>query len=50
MATLEIEGRKVSVTNLDKVLFPETGTTKGNIIEYYVAIAPPCCRTSSAEP
>ena len=37
---LEIEGRKVSVTNLDKVLFPETGTTKGNIIEYYVAIAP----------
>ncbi|OZD07313.1 ATP-dependent DNA ligase [Rhodococcus sp. 06-235-1A] len=40
MATLEIEGRKVSVTNLDKVLFPETGTTKGNIIEYYVAIAP----------
>ncbi|WP_206487313.1 ATP-dependent DNA ligase [Rhodococcus sp. KRD162] len=40
MATLEIEGRKVSVTNLDKVLYPETGTTKGNIIEYYVAIAP----------
>ncbi|MGV8871549.1 MAG: ATP-dependent DNA ligase [Rhodococcus sp. (in: high G+C Gram-positive bacteria)] len=40
MAMLEIEGRKVSVTNLDKVLFPETGTTKGNIIEYYVAIAP----------
>ncbi|MCZ4517564.1 ATP-dependent DNA ligase [Rhodococcus ruber] len=40
MATLEIEGRKVSVTNLDKVLFPDTGTTKGNIIEYYVAIAP----------
>ncbi|AJW41408.1 ATP-dependent DNA ligase clustered with Ku protein, LigD [Rhodococcus sp. B7740] len=40
MATLEIDGRKVSVTNLDKVLFPETGTTKGNIIEYYVAIAP----------
>ncbi|MGF0310354.1 ATP-dependent DNA ligase [Rhodococcus sp. IEGM1428] len=39
MATLEIEGRKVSVTNLDKVLFPDTGTTKGHIIEYYVAVA-----------
>ncbi|MCJ0892349.1 ATP-dependent DNA ligase [Rhodococcus sp. ARC_M5] len=40
MATLEIEGRKVSVTNLDKVLFPETGTTKSQIIEYYTTIAP----------
>ncbi|WP_415971308.1 ATP-dependent DNA ligase [Rhodococcus sp. 077-4] len=40
MATLEIEGRKVSVTNLDKVLFPETGTTKSKIIEYYTTIAP----------
>ena len=40
MATLEIEGRKVSVTNLDKVLFPETSTTKSDIIEYYAAIAP----------
>ena len=37
---LEIEGRKVSVTNLDKVLFPETGTTKSHIIEYYTTIAP----------
>ena len=40
MATLDIAGRKVSVTNLDKVLFPETGTTKRQVIEYYVAIAP----------
>lgn len=40
MATLEIEGRKVSVTNLDKVLFPETSTTKSDIIDYYAAIAP----------
>ncbi|MGB3369531.1 MAG: ATP-dependent DNA ligase [Rhodococcus sp. (in: high G+C Gram-positive bacteria)] len=40
MASLDIAGRKVSVTNLDKVLFPETGTTKSQIIEYYTAIAP----------
>lgn len=39
MATLDIAGRKVSVTNLDKVLFPDTGTTKGQVIEYYTAIA-----------
>ncbi|OZF50676.1 ATP-dependent DNA ligase [Rhodococcus sp. 14-2470-1a] len=40
MATLDIAGRKVSVTNLDKVLFPETGTTKSQVIEYYTTIAP----------
>lgn len=39
MATLDIGGRKVSVTNLDKVLFPEAGTTKSQVIEYYTAIA-----------
>ncbi len=40
MATLEIAGRKVSVSNLDKVLFPATGTTKSEVIWYYTAIAP----------
>ncbi|WP_072804873.1 ATP-dependent DNA ligase [Rhodococcoides yunnanense] len=40
MASLEIAGRKVSVTNLDKVLFPDTGTTKSQVIEYYTSIAP----------
>ncbi len=40
MATLDIGGRKVSVTNLGKVLFPETGTTKSQVIEYYTTIAP----------
>ncbi|MDJ0394589.1 ATP-dependent DNA ligase [Rhodococcus sp. G-MC3] len=40
MATLDIGGRKVSVTNLNKVLFPETGTTKSQVIEYYTTIAP----------
>lgn len=28
------------VTNLDKVLYPETGFTKGEVIDYYVRIAP----------
>lgn len=39
-ATLEIEGRQVDVTNLDKVFYPKTGFTKGNIIDYYVKISP----------
>lgn len=37
---LEVEGRLVKVTNLDKVLYPETGTTKGEVIAYYQAVAP----------
>jgi len=36
----EIEGRALSLSNLDKVLFPDAGFTKGDLIDYYVAIAP----------
>ena len=36
---LEIEGRQVEVTNLDKVLFPEDGYTKSDLIDYYVRIS-----------
>jgi len=38
--TVEIGGRQLSVSNLDKVLWPETGTTKGQMINYYAKIAP----------
>ena len=37
---VSIGGRRLRVTNLDKVLYPETGTTKGEVIEYYTRIAP----------
>lgn len=37
---LEVEGQKLSVSNLDKVLYPETGFTKADVINYYVRIAP----------
>ncbi|HVA25461.1 MAG TPA: non-homologous end-joining DNA ligase [Chloroflexota bacterium] len=37
---LEVDGREVEVTNLDKVLFPADGFTKGDLIDYYVRIAP----------
>jgi bifunctional non-homologous end joining protein LigD len=39
-SVLEIEGRSVSVSNLDKVLWPEAGFTKGAMIDYYVRVAP----------
>ena len=33
-------GRKLSLSNLDKVLWPATGTTKGDMVNYYAQIAP----------
>jgi bifunctional non-homologous end joining protein LigD len=38
--TLEIEGHDVPVSNLAKVLYPEAGFTKGDVIAYYRDIAP----------
>jgi bifunctional non-homologous end joining protein LigD len=36
---IQIEGREVTVSNLDKVFFPETGFTKGEVIAFYSDIA-----------
>ncbi|MDN5892853.1 MAG: non-homologous end-joining DNA ligase [Nocardioides sp.] len=35
----EIEGHTLKISNLDKVLYPVTGTTKGEVLNYYVQIA-----------
>jgi bifunctional non-homologous end joining protein LigD len=35
-----IEGRQLKLTNLDKVLYPEVGFTKAQVIDYYTRIAP----------
>src|SRR5215218_10472968 len=37
---LELAGHEVTVTNPDKVFFPRTGTTKLDLVNYYVAVAP----------
>jgi bifunctional non-homologous end joining protein LigD len=37
---VDVEGRTLSISNLDKVLYPETGFTKGEVIDYYARIAP----------
>jgi bifunctional non-homologous end joining protein LigD len=37
---VRIEGRQLTVSNLDKVLFPDVGFTKAQVIDYYVRIAP----------
>lgn len=36
----EVEGRHLVLTNLGKVLFPEAGFTKADVIDYYVRVAP----------
>ncbi|MFC9243527.1 non-homologous end-joining DNA ligase [Streptomyces sp. NPDC057136] len=33
----EVEGRRLALSNLDKVLYPATGTTKGEVLHYYAA-------------
>jgi bifunctional non-homologous end joining protein LigD len=38
--TVEVGGRELSLSNLAKVLYPEAGFTKGEVIDYYVRIAP----------
>ncbi len=36
---LEVDGRRISITNLSKVLYPATGTRKFEVIDYYSRIA-----------
>jgi bifunctional non-homologous end joining protein LigD len=37
---VEVEGRELKLTNLDKVLYPKSGFTKGEMIDYYAKVAP----------
>jgi bifunctional non-homologous end joining protein LigD len=39
-AQLIVDGKKLAVSNLNKVLYPKAGFTKGQIIDYYIRIAP----------
>lgn len=38
--TLNVSGRKVPVSNLDKVFYPAVGFSKGQVIDYYIRISP----------
>jgi len=37
---VDVEGRTLKISSLDKVLYPRTGTTKGEVLNYYAQIAP----------
>ena len=34
-----VDGCRIRLTNLDKILYPETGTTKDDVLDYYARIA-----------
>ncbi len=38
--TVEVAGRTLGVSNLDKVMYPATETTKGEVLSYYARVAP----------
>ncbi|RPF29179.1 ATP-dependent DNA ligase [Georgenia muralis] len=38
--TVSIDGRRLRLSNLEKVLYPATGTTKADVLAYYAEIAP----------
>ena len=37
---VEVEGRPLTLSNLDKVLYPQAGFTKAQVIDYYTRISP----------
>jgi len=39
-AVLAVDGHQIKLTNLDKVLFPEDGYTKADLIKYYAEVSP----------
>ncbi len=37
---VDVEGRHLTLVNLEKVMYPRTGTTKGEVLNYYARVAP----------
>jgi DNA ligase D len=49
-AVLAVAGRDVAVTSPDRVLFPERGETKLDLVNYYLAVAEPLLRAVGGRP
>lgn len=45
-----IDGHRLTLTSLDKVLYPETGTTKADVFDYYARVAEPLIRHAANRP
>ncbi|KFF61054.1 ATP-dependent DNA ligase [Cryobacterium sp. MLB-32] len=37
---VSVDGHRLTLTHLDKVLYPESNTTKADVLQYYVSVAP----------
>jgi len=37
---VEVDGRTLTLVNLEKVMYPQTGTTKAEVLHYYAQVAP----------
>ncbi len=48
--SLDVDGRQVSITHPDKLVFPDIGVTKLDLIQYYLAVAPGALRGVSDRP
>jgi len=48
--TVTIDGHRLKLTNLDKVLYPETGTTKADVLDYYARVADALIRHAANRP
>ncbi|GIF51654.1 DNA ligase D-like protein (predicted polymerase) [Asanoa ferruginea] len=48
--TLEVAGREVTITNPDRVVFPEAGHTKLDLVRYYLTVAEGALRGVSGRP
>jgi len=44
---LTVDGHDIRISNLNKVLYPATGTTKNDVLHYYAAVAPLLIRYAS---
>jgi bifunctional non-homologous end joining protein LigD len=47
---VDVDGRRLTLTSLDKVLYPETGFTKGEVLAYYAAVAPALIPLAAGRP
>ena len=47
---LTVEGKEVSISNPNKVLFPDAGCTKLDVVRYYLAVADGALRAAGGRP
>jgi bifunctional non-homologous end joining protein LigD len=45
-----VNGHRIELTHLDKVMYPETGTTKADVLSYYASVAPALIRHAANRP